>query len=222
MLSNNRRAQPRAGRSWSFSVTGGAGYIGSHAALRLLKDSYRVTIVDNLSRGNIGAIKVLQEQFPESGRLQFIHADLGDARVVNQIFAKNAFDAVMHFAAVAYVGESTLDPLRSAPLVFLEISCLRLSLTHDNLKTILGPSVTLEDVEGRRCLWPSTKNAAKKKPSYRLAVTSGSGSSREGDARSRRVEVLPLLQHLFFLLPSPSMLLLPLPQLGRSQVDTAW
>ncbi|XP_076912702.1 UDP-arabinose 4-epimerase 1-like [Bidens hawaiensis] len=36
-------------------VTGGAGYIGSHAALRLLKDSYRVTIVDNLSRGNIGA-----------------------------------------------------------------------------------------------------------------------------------------------------------------------
>ncbi|KAG6523703.1 hypothetical protein ZIOFF_013579 [Zingiber officinale] len=69
-------------------VTGGAGYIGSHAALRLLKDSYRVTIVDNLSRGNLGAIKV------------------------NRIFAENAFDAVMHFAAVAYVGESTLEPLR--------------------------------------------------------------------------------------------------------------
>ncbi|KAJ6293438.1 hypothetical protein OIU78_025420, partial [Salix suchowensis] len=38
-------------------VTGGAGYIGSHAAMRLLKDGYRVTIVDNLSRGNIGAVK---------------------------------------------------------------------------------------------------------------------------------------------------------------------
>ncbi|KAI3852655.1 hypothetical protein MKW92_003752 [Papaver armeniacum] len=74
-----------------------AGFIGSHAALRLLKDSYRVTIVDNLSRGNFGAVKVLQEQFPEPGRLQFIY---------------NAFDAVMHFAAVAYVGESTLEPLR--------------------------------------------------------------------------------------------------------------
>ncbi|KAI7734232.1 hypothetical protein M8C21_011545, partial [Ambrosia artemisiifolia] len=92
-------------------VTGGAGYIGSHATLRLLKDSYRVTIVDNLSRGNIGAVKVLQRLFPEPGRLQFIYADLGDAKAVNKIFAENAFDAVMHFAAVAYVGESTLDPL---------------------------------------------------------------------------------------------------------------
>ncbi|WOL17801.1 putative UDP-arabinose 4-epimerase 3 isoform X2 [Canna indica] len=93
-------------------VTGGAGYIGSHAALRLLKDKYRVTIVDNLSRGNIGAIKVLQSLFPKPGRLQFIFADLGDATAVNKIFAENAFDAVMHFAAVAYVGESTLEPLR--------------------------------------------------------------------------------------------------------------
>ncbi|KAK9227048.1 hypothetical protein WN943_012097 [Citrus x changshan-huyou] len=93
-------------------VTGGAGYIGSHAALRLLKDSYRVTIVDNLSRGNIGAVKVLQELFPEPGRLQFIYADLGDAKAVNKFFSENAFDAVMHFAAVAYVGESTLDPLK--------------------------------------------------------------------------------------------------------------
>ncbi|XP_069149210.1 UDP-arabinose 4-epimerase 1 isoform X1 [Solanum lycopersicum] len=93
-------------------VTGGAGYIGSHAALRLLKDSYRVTIVDNLSRGNLGAVMILQELFPEPGRFQFIYADLGDAKVVHKIFSQNAFDAVMHFAAVAYVGESTLDPLK--------------------------------------------------------------------------------------------------------------
>ncbi|XP_039053902.1 UDP-arabinose 4-epimerase 1-like [Hibiscus syriacus] len=93
-------------------VTGGAGYIGSHAALRLLRESYRVTIVDNLSRGNIGAVKVLQDLFPEPGRLQFIYADLGDAKAVNKIFSENAFDAVMHFAAVAYLGESTMDPLK--------------------------------------------------------------------------------------------------------------
>jgi len=93
-------------------VTGGAGYIGSHATLRLLSDKYRVTIVDNLSRGNIGAVRVLQRLFPEPGRLQFIYADLGDAKAVNKIFSENAFDAVMHFAAVAYVGESTMEPLR--------------------------------------------------------------------------------------------------------------
>lgn len=93
-------------------VTGGAGFIGSHAALRLLKDLYRVTIVDNLSRGNMGAVKVLQELYPEPGRLQFIYADLGDAAAVDKIFKQNAFDAVMHFAAVAYVGESTAEPLR--------------------------------------------------------------------------------------------------------------
>lgn len=93
-------------------VTGGAGYIGSHAALRLLNDSYRVTIVDNLSRGNLGAIEVLRQLFPKPGRLQFIYADLGDAKAVHKIFSENAFDAVMHFAAVAYVGESTLDPLK--------------------------------------------------------------------------------------------------------------
>ncbi|PWA92610.1 UDP-glucose 4-epimerase GalE [Artemisia annua] len=121
-------------------VTGGAGYIGSHATLRLLKDSYRVTIVDNLSRGNIGAVKVLQDLFPEPGRLQFIYADLGDAKAVNKIFSENAFDAVMHFAAVAYVGESTLDPLKyyhnitSNTLVVLE------AMAAHNVNTLIYSS----------------------------------------------------------------------------------
>ncbi|KAJ9163165.1 hypothetical protein P3X46_022864 [Hevea brasiliensis] len=121
-------------------VTGGAGYIGSHAAMRLLKDGYRVTIVDNLSRGNLGAVKVLQELFPEPGRLQFIYADLGDAKAVNKIFSENAFDAVMHFAAVAYVGESTMDPLKyyhnitSNTLVVLE------SMAAHEVKTLIYSS----------------------------------------------------------------------------------
>ncbi|CAN1288011.1 UDP-arabinose 4-epimerase 1 [Linum perenne] len=121
-------------------VTGGAGYIGSHATLRLLKDGYRVTIVDNLSRGNIGAVKILQELFPEPGRLQFIYADLGDAKAVNKIFYENAFDAVMHFAAVAYVGESTMYPLKyyhnitSNTLVVLE------SMARHDVRTLIYSS----------------------------------------------------------------------------------
>eukprot|EP00475_Leptophrys_vorax_P036571 TRINITY_DN62037_c0_g1_i1.p1 TRINITY_DN62037_c0_g1~~TRINITY_DN62037_c0_g1_i1.p1 ORF type:complete len:391 (-),score=13.39 TRINITY_DN62037_c0_g1_i1:104-1276(-) len=92
-------------------VTGGAGFIGSHATLLLLSNGYRVTIVDNLSRGNWGAVQVLQRLAPV-GRLQFVNADLGDARKVDAIFQRNAVDVVMHFAAVAYVGESMAEPLR--------------------------------------------------------------------------------------------------------------
>ncbi|KAJ8490636.1 hypothetical protein OPV22_012357 [Ensete ventricosum] len=121
-------------------VTGGAGYIGSHAALRLLKDSYRVTIVDNLSRGNIGAIKVLEGLFPEPGRLQFIYADLGDARAVNKIFAENAFDAVMHFAAVAYVGESTLEPLRYYHNITANTLTLLEAMSAHDVKTLIYSS----------------------------------------------------------------------------------
>uniref|UniRef100_A0A2P2KPE7 UDP-glucose 4-epimerase n=2 Tax=Rhizophora mucronata TaxID=61149 RepID=A0A2P2KPE7_RHIMU len=121
-------------------VTGGAGYIGSHAALRLLKDSYRVTIVDNLSRGNLGAVKVLQELFPEPGRLQFIYADLGDAKSVNKIFAKNAFDAVMHFAAVAYVGESTMEPLRYYHNITANTLMVLEAMAAHNVKTLIYSS----------------------------------------------------------------------------------
>ncbi|CAM0905286.1 unnamed protein product [Alopecurus aequalis] len=137
-------------------VTGGAGYIGSHAALRLLKDSFRVTIVDNLSRGNIGAVKVLQNLFPEPGRLQFIYADLGDPKdvswslilyntnwiflKVNRIFAENAFDAVMHFAAVAYVGESTLEPLRYYHNITANTLVVLEAMATHNVKTLIYSS----------------------------------------------------------------------------------
>ncbi|KAK8966654.1 putative UDP-arabinose 4-epimerase 3 [Platanthera guangdongensis] len=121
-------------------VTGGAGYIGSHASLRLLKDSYRVTIVDNLSRGNIGAIKILKGLFPEPGRLQFIFADLGDAKAVNRIFAQNAFDAVMHFAAVAYVGESTLEPLRYYHNITANTLVILEAMARHDVKTLIYSS----------------------------------------------------------------------------------
>ncbi|XP_022954932.1 UDP-arabinose 4-epimerase 1-like [Cucurbita moschata] len=121
-------------------VTGGAGYIGSHAALRLLKDSYRVTIVDNLSRGNLGAVNVLQELFPDYGRLQFICADLGDAKSVNKIFSENAFHAVMHFAAVAYVGESTLDPLKYYHNITSNTLTVLESMAAHGVKTLIYSS----------------------------------------------------------------------------------
>lgn len=88
-------------------VTGGAGYIGSHAALRLLNDGHAVTVLDNLSRGNEGAVEVLRRQ-ARPGRFQFVKVDLGEGAVLRDVFQRCHFDTMMHFAAVAYVGARLL------------------------------------------------------------------------------------------------------------------
>ncbi len=89
-------------------VTGGAGYIGSHAALRLLEDGHAVTIVDDLSRGHVRAIEAMRG----AGDLHFEAADVVDAPAIGALLAARRIEAVMHFAALAYVGESVEQPLR--------------------------------------------------------------------------------------------------------------
>jgi UDP-glucose 4-epimerase len=89
-------------------VTGGAGYIGSHAALALLEAGHAVTIIDDLSRGNRGAVDALTPL----GDLHFIHADIGDRAAVTAALRSRNIELVMHFAALAYVGESVEQPLR--------------------------------------------------------------------------------------------------------------
>lgn len=92
-------------------VTGGAGFIGSHATMRLLEDGYAVTIIDNYSRGNHGAIDVLKAAAPR-GKLRVVDADLGVRDDVERAFSKHPVDVVIHFAAIAFVGESMAFPLQ--------------------------------------------------------------------------------------------------------------
>jgi len=89
-------------------VTGGAGYIGSHAALRLIEDGHAVTVVDDLSRGNGGAIDALRKVGP----LSFAQGDFGDRSLIESLLRAKKIDVVMHFAALTYVGESVQQPLR--------------------------------------------------------------------------------------------------------------
>ncbi len=89
-------------------VTGGAGYIGSHAALRLLIDGHAVTIVDDLSRGNRGAVDALMPL----GDARFVEAGLADRAGLERVLRQRSIDTVMHFAALAYVGESVQIPLQ--------------------------------------------------------------------------------------------------------------
>jgi len=91
-------------------VTGGAGYIGSHAVQRLLRDGHTVVSVDNLFRGHAGAMDALRPA--AGGRLQFTKADIGDRPAIEGLLAEHRIETVMHFAALAYVGESVDEPLR--------------------------------------------------------------------------------------------------------------
>ncbi|RMH24186.1 MAG: UDP-glucose 4-epimerase GalE [Planctomycetota bacterium] len=90
-------------------VTGGAGYIGSHACQRLLRDGHTVVALDSLYRGHREPMDLLAAQFPE--RFSFVHADIGDAQAVRSAVDGADLDTVMHFGAVAYVGESVEDPI---------------------------------------------------------------------------------------------------------------
>lgn len=94
-------------------VTGGAGYIGSHGVQRLLRDGHRVVCLDNLSRGHAQAMRRLGWRDDNAaGPLAFIHADIADRTIVERLLIEHQIEAVMHFAALAYVGESVEQPLR--------------------------------------------------------------------------------------------------------------
>ena len=90
-------------------VTGGAGYIGSHTAVELLRQGHAVTIADNLSNSKEEAVRRVQAI---SGRPVIFHrVDLLDGAALGRVFDGSAFDAVIHFAALKAVGESVQKPL---------------------------------------------------------------------------------------------------------------
>ena len=90
-------------------VTGGAGYIGSHACLELLDAGYPVVVVDNLSNSKVESLKRVQSIAGKS--LTFHQVDLRDEAALNAIFDATDIQAVMHFAGFKAVGESVSFPL---------------------------------------------------------------------------------------------------------------
>jgi UDP-glucose 4-epimerase len=81
-------------------LTGGAGYVGSHAARYLTREGHQVVIYDNLSRGHAAATQ----------GLPFVRGDLHDRELLAQTMRERQIEAVMHFAAFALVGESVTNP----------------------------------------------------------------------------------------------------------------
>lgn len=105
-------------------LTGGAGYIGSHAAHRLSEDGHEIIVVDNLYSGYRWAV-------PTQAIL--IEGDVGNACFLEKLLTEHRFDAVLHFAAHIEVGESVENPAKyyrnnvSAALVLFE-ACRRFAI----------------------------------------------------------------------------------------------
>lgn len=90
-------------------VTGGCGYIGSHTCLELLQAGYEVVVVDNLcnsSQESLTRVKKITGK-----ELVFYEQNILDEVGLREVFAQNAFDAVIHFAGLKAVGESVNMPL---------------------------------------------------------------------------------------------------------------
>jgi UDP-arabinose 4-epimerase len=81
-------------------LTGGAGYIGSHSAKRVAQAGFEPVTIDDLSTGHKWAVKWGP----------FIQGDIGDQKLISDVVAEYQIQAVLHFAAHAYVGESIANP----------------------------------------------------------------------------------------------------------------
>ncbi|MFZ5707197.1 MAG: UDP-glucose 4-epimerase GalE [Pseudomonadota bacterium] len=92
-----------ASRPFSVLVTGGAGYIGSHAVLALLDAGWQVSVLDNLVTGFRWAV---------DSRARFHEGDIADDALVARILAEDGVGAILHFAGSVVVPESVVDPLK--------------------------------------------------------------------------------------------------------------
>src|SRR5262249_47385606 len=89
------------GISMAILVTGGAGYIGSVMVEILREQDHQVVVLDNLCRGHRAAV---------DRSVPFYEGNIGDRSLVSRICREHKIDACIHFAALAYVGESVREP----------------------------------------------------------------------------------------------------------------
>ncbi|MFZ2464456.1 MAG: SDR family NAD(P)-dependent oxidoreductase, partial [Caldibacillus thermoamylovorans] len=123
-------------------VTGGAGYIGSHAAVELLESGYDIVVVDNLSNCKIEAVNRVKEitgkDFP------FYEADLLNYGALYKIFSNHHIDAVMHLAGLKAVYESIEKPLTYYHNnITGTINLLKVMIEHNVKKFVFSSSATV-------------------------------------------------------------------------------
>ncbi len=119
-------------------VTGGAGYIGSHACVELLQAGYSVVVVDNLENSKIGSIKRVEQITGKT--ITFYQADIRDLDALANVFAKETINSVMHFAGLKAVGESCEQPLKYYHNNVYGTMVLLQAMTDANVKQLVFSS----------------------------------------------------------------------------------
>lgn len=94
----------------SILLAGGAGYIGSHTAVELIKSGYDVVIADNYDNSKPEVINRLEEI--TGVRIKAYEVDVADKKALKEVFEKENIDSVIHFAGLKAVGESVANPLK--------------------------------------------------------------------------------------------------------------
>lgn len=117
-------------------ITGGAGYIGSHFAIALLKKDESIVIFDNLSTGHIKTINTLKKY----GNLKFYQGDLLNKNDIDEVFQKEKITSVVHFAAFSQVGESVKNPKKYYRNNVVGTLNLLDSMIENNVKKIVFSS----------------------------------------------------------------------------------
>lgn len=112
-------------------VTGGAGYIGSHAVAELLDSGYSVVVIDSLENGFMQLV---------DKRAKFYHGNVQDVDMMDKIFTENKIDAVMHLAGYIKVPESVVEPNKYYLNNTYTVMCLLESMKKNNIKNIVFSS----------------------------------------------------------------------------------
>jgi len=92
-------------------VSGGAGFIGSHATVELIQAGYDVVVADDMSNCDFTCFEGVKK-ITGKDDIPFVKMDFCDAEAVDRLFKENKFDAMIHFAAFKAVGESVKEPVK--------------------------------------------------------------------------------------------------------------
>lgn len=119
-------------------VTGGAGYIGSHAVISLIEANCEVVIFDNLETGHLETIEALKKV---SSNVSFVNGDLRNFEDINDVFKNYKISSVVHFAANSLVNESVKNPQKYYyNNVFGSMNLFKAMLENDVKKIVFSSS----------------------------------------------------------------------------------